>query len=88
MTLSMFTDEDLKEELYNRGYCVSKKPYRPKRDPCVCGRKIIDFCSDWSSGNRMLFFRCPKCGLRSEPAETRSGAIDNWNELVRKRKEG
>lgn len=68
-----------------------RNPYRPKRDACVCGRKNVELWYDWSGGpgeREKLFFICPKCGLRSEPAETRSGAIDKWNELVRKRKEG
>lgn len=83
MDLSSVSLEDLKRELSNRGYRAHLKPYRPKREKCVCGRKWLDCHYNWADPNHLYHFCCPICGRKSKPAKTYYGAVDNWNKMVK-----
>lgn len=84
-----YIEEELVDALmyceWVRDRLTKKKP--PKFEPCICGRNA----HDWWVGPNGTQIVCKKCGLASPWVERKKGksaAINAWNEMVRKKKEG
>lgn len=76
MTVEELTVEDAK-----LGYNIIKKP-EPlvKLLPCVCG---CNQRSKWYS-NKLVWYKCNKCGFVSSGAYTERDTRIKWNEAVEK----
>ena len=76
------TLEELKTEANKLGYSLCKQITYEKLSTCKCGSKRIAselwYC-------RTKYYRCTKCGLKSEPAKTKYQAIKNWNNAVKEK---
>ena len=74
------TLEELSIEANKHGYALCRKITYEKISTCKCGSKRI--ASElWM--RRTKYYRCTKCGLKSQPAKTKYQAIINWNKAVK-----
>lgn len=74
------TLEELRSEANKLGYSLCKKVTYEKLSTCRCGSRRI---ASEIGYPRSKYYRCTKCGLKSEPAKTKYQAIRSWNKAVK-----
>lgn len=75
------TLEELKVEAEKLGYTLTKKIKYEKIEPCICGCKRVNHILTFTP--RGSYYRCSKCGLKGETANTQYQARINWNNKVK-----
>lgn len=73
------TVEELKVVARQLGYNIIPIPETIVLIPCTCGSNRREH---WYSNGSELFYKCKRCGKRSEPGGSEREARKKWNAMI------